>query len=300
MSADDDLERETVSASPGDLLAAGRAAEMLTVAEAARHLKLSVAQVEALEAGEFDRLPGPVFVRGFVRNYARLLKLDPEELLRRIEPELGGRASSPEAPPSKDIPFPPPAPRRWPVFALLALIVVVLLAVHEFYWSERPLAPPGLIAPTPLRVERPPTVSANEKMDASPAAANPVSVDPGEPVLPLPAAPDKRTMQEVAPLATKEMAQEAATPVPAATPVVASHGVVHLQFDDEAWVEIRDRSGKTIFSQLNASGTEKRVRGAPPLALVIGNAHGVRVSYNDRPVDLTRYTRVDIARLVLE
>src|SRR5262245_2872697 len=84
----------------GTLLGAAREAQNLTVAEVARHLKLSVHQVEALEAGEYHRLPGPVFVRGFIRNYARLLKIDPEQLLSAAEslPQVEQR---PAAPPSQ-------------------------------------------------------------------------------------------------------------------------------------------------------------------------------------------------------
>ena len=64
----------------GGRLAEARKAQNLTTADVARQLKLSVWQVEALEAGGYQRLPGPIFVRGFIRNYARLVKLDPNEL----------------------------------------------------------------------------------------------------------------------------------------------------------------------------------------------------------------------------
>ena len=55
-----------------------------------------------------------------------------------------------------------------------------------------------------------------------------------------------------------------------------------------------------IFSQLNRRGTEERVTGTPPLSLVVGNAHGVRLTYDDQPVDLAPHTKVDVARLTLE
>ncbi len=76
MSESDNQTAGTVA--PGAALAAAREALNLSVAEVARQLKLSVSQIEALEAGAYEKLPGPVFVRGFIRNYARLLRLDPE------------------------------------------------------------------------------------------------------------------------------------------------------------------------------------------------------------------------------
>ena len=59
---------ETEIASPGRRLAEARQAQNLTTADVARQLKLSVWQVDALEAGRYHQLPGPIFVRGFIRN----------------------------------------------------------------------------------------------------------------------------------------------------------------------------------------------------------------------------------------
>ncbi len=44
----------------------------------------------------------------------------------------------------------------------------------------------------------------------------------------------------------------------------------------------------------------QEVSGLPPLSVVVGNAHGVKMTYGDQPVDLARHTKIDVARLVLE
>ena len=75
---------------------------------------------------------------------------------------------------------------------------------------------------------------------------------------------------------------------------------IRLVFEGESWVEIKDGSGATIYSRLNPEGTERVVRGVPPFSLVIGNAHGVKLTYRDRAVDLEPHTRVDVARITLE
>jgi cytoskeleton protein RodZ len=75
---------------------------------------------------------------------------------------------------------------------------------------------------------------------------------------------------------------------------------VEFSCETESWVEIRDASGEVIFSALNAAGTRRVVQGAAPLTVVIGNASGVRLSFNSAPVNLAPYTRVDVARLTLE
>jgi cytoskeleton protein RodZ len=96
----------------------------------------------------------------------------------------------------------------------------------------------------------------------------------------------------------------AAPSVPSTTAAAARRGpgeqVVRLRFARESWVQIRDRSGRKIFSKLNAPGTEQTVSGLPPLQLIVGNANGVQVTHNEQPVNLGPHTKVNVARLTLE
>jgi len=273
-------------AATGVALKAARAAQNLSVAEVARQLRLSVSQVEALEAGAFDRLPGPVFVRGFIRNYARLLKIDADGILREIEGGLAIPQARVDAPPSQDIPYPSAGGRRWPGYVLAVLLLTAGLVAYEFYWNE----------PTPATVNKPlavPKVVVAVRAPEVPPAADTVAA-PAAVQEPGPAG------EPAAPAAT-----DAPKPLPAASPQSdappgTGEAEVRLVFDDNSWVQIRDRSGKTIFSRLNAGGTEQRVSGSPPFTLIVGNARGVRLTYNDRPIDLARYIKVDVARLTLE
>ena len=75
---------------------------------------------------------------------------------------------------------------------------------------------------------------------------------------------------------------------------------VRFVFEEESWVEVRDRNDTVIFYQLNPSGTVRRVAGLPPLTVVVGNAQGVKMTYAGQPVDLTRHTKIDVARLTLQ
>ncbi|MCC7486127.1 MAG: helix-turn-helix domain-containing protein [Burkholderiales bacterium] len=300
-----ELEREAPGdAAPGAVLREARESRNLTVADVARQLKLSVNQVEALEAGEFERLPGAVFVRGFVRNYARFLKLDAEPLLRAVVARLPHEEPRPAAPPSQDIPFPGPAPRRWRWVAAALALIVAAMAIYEFIAGSETAAPPastGSAAPAP-----------------APSAAAPVHAVPARPAAEAagpvgPAAAGSREVKDAGPPAAAPGAGGAAAAEgEGAAPIdrggaraedaapAAGEKVVHMIFSAESWVEIRDHSGRPIFSRLNRPGTEQRVSGRPPLALVVGNAHGVRLTYDERPVNLAAHTRVDVARLTLE
>ena len=286
---------EALSAAPGGRLAQARQLQNLSAADVARQLKLSVWQVEALETGHFDKLPGPVFVRGFIRNYARLLKLDPEELLRSAGDSLPHPAPRPETPSSQDIPFPTAETRRWPGYAIAAAVLVAGLAFYEFYLNEPESAVtrPVAVAPAPVPVAPPPREAAVPPAPAETGTPATGAAPAGRPTLTAVASAIS-TARDAAPTAAGSPLHESDRP---AQP---GERQVRMIFDQECWVEIRDRNGKTIFYQLNRPGTEQLVNGLPPLTLVVGNAHGVRLSYDDRPVDLARHTKIDVARLILQ
>jgi cytoskeleton protein RodZ len=61
----------------------------MTLAEAAEKTRIRRAYLEALEADRFDALPGEAYLKGFLRSYAGLLKLDPEALLERSQDRVG-------------------------------------------------------------------------------------------------------------------------------------------------------------------------------------------------------------------
>ena len=76
-------------ASVGDQLRQARESQGLTVPEVVDQTKMKTDQVQALESGDWSIFAARVYTRGFVRNYATLLKLDPEALLNDLDVELG-------------------------------------------------------------------------------------------------------------------------------------------------------------------------------------------------------------------
>jgi cytoskeletal protein RodZ len=75
----------------GNILRDAREMKGLTVAEVQERTRISAHYLEAMEQGEYHLLPTPVHVRGFLRNYARFLDLDPDPLLERYEANRNGR-----------------------------------------------------------------------------------------------------------------------------------------------------------------------------------------------------------------
>lgn len=246
----------------GAELLRAREARGLSLADVAQQLKFAPRQLEALEQERFELLPGRTFARGMVRSYARLLKLDPEPLVER----MAGRLDAPDANRLAEryrepVPFSDSARRSTLLYLGLSVGILALGGGVAYEWHQERGAAQRLafVAPVPLVVEPP---------RPDPVPAKTVSAaPPGE-------------------------GQDAPNVAPGSRRLV-------LQVDQEAWIEVKDGADRLLLSSLNPAGTERVVQGKPPFSLVIGNAQHVRVIYNDRPVDLQPYVKVEVARFTL-
>jgi cytoskeleton protein RodZ len=272
----------------GQELAAAREARGLALADVAQSLKFAPRQLEALEQERFDALPGATFARGMVRSYARLLKLDPEPLVERIS----GRCEIPDsnrlaARYHQPVPFSDNARRSTFVYLGLSVGVLALVGGVAYEWQqERVAAAKGPQKPTAVAKAAPREV---------PRTAPVVPVQ--QAAAPTPAVPEKA--KTPAPEKTKVVAA-----IPAVTPEkpkVVSTGPNRLivRTEGEAWIEIKDSADRMLVSSLNPAGSERVVRGRPPYQLVIGNASNVRITYDDKLIDLAPHTKQDVARLTV-
>jgi cytoskeleton protein RodZ len=273
----------------GAQLKAAREAAGLSLDQVAQQLKLAPRQVRALEEENFGMLPGRTFTRGFMRNYARLLNLDPDLLVAHL-PDAA-HAPSLESPPlhstGTTMAELPTAHARAPSFGrwLIPLVLVasiVAAAGYEWYRGR----PVGVAAP-PRSAET-----------APPAAPN-TSTTP----LPNPVVPDSGAPAPAAPPATSGQSAPDGTAQPASTPQAAAAGaadaVLVVRYEGPSWTEIRDSAGRMLISRLVDADSVEPFDGAPPFSIVIGNARAVTLVYRGQPVDLAPYTRLNVARLVL-
>src|SRR6478735_6808823 len=123
-------------ASVGEQLRAAREKQGLSIAQIADRTKLRSDHVRALEAGNFDVFAAPVYVRGFVRSYANLLRLDSAGVLRELEAELSHSTRLQEStllikptPTAVDVLMLQLSKVRW---GITVVVVLMALAVYLF------------------------------------------------------------------------------------------------------------------------------------------------------------------------
>ncbi len=282
---------------PGELLAARRQALDLSIEDVSQRVRLAPRQIIALEANDFDALPGAATLRGFIRSYAKLLGLDSAPLVAMLPQEptpaldaVGARRPLP-ASGFRPRRYGPSTQhrrgaRRMAGFAAVVLVFVGTLAFVAYRKDWLPSA-----APQPEQVT---TAS-----DASAIAVG--HADGGsEPSSAKSEAPAQSTPEQAS-VATSGVTSVTAAPTPAtlapATPAAAT-AALQLNARQDAWVEvIAIRGEKKLFSKLMRAGSTELVPVNEPVTLLVGNVSGIDAVFRGQSLNLAGVARDNVARL---
>ncbi len=310
--------------SPGLRLTAARQRAGLSVGDIAAKMRMSVQQIDAIERGDYAKLPTGTFLRGFVRSYAKLVGLDPEIMLTLLEETHADSRRPSIVVPTQNIQMATPGERYSNPRARILLVLALVIAVSgggAYWWLQiRPkTAERGDRSPTKVTVAAPQPVA--DPMPAASATANDV-------VQPLqssqadanatPSGTSDSISKNIA--ATAQDAPVAPVPQPApltqtTAPLAPAPGAaarsdkptvprgsssLRFSFNGESWVEVVDGSGKTILSRKFQPSQAETIVAKLPVSVVIGNATVARLQYNDLDFDLTPHTRVSVARFTLK
>ena len=319
---------------PGAQLKAQREAMGLSVDQIADQLKLAPRQVAALEAGDYAALPNMAVTRGFVRAYAKVVKLDAAPLVAMIEvnPVAGHETATPVrrekiSATFSESRFPSltersSKPAGWLMGAAVVAVVVavagayqagllpnVLNAVKDGAPSAsapaagtpalETVAKPGadtapLISPNVPLVSVPPADAAPGAGAGTTAGVNPVV--PG-------AAPVAASPAPALPAAPAVAAPALATPAapaaaPAATPAAASgSATLVLKFTDDSWVEIRRPGKPSLIARLVKAGSTEQFEINDAALLIVGKPGNVQATLRGQPLALPEVPGGTIARV---
>jgi len=310
----------TGKATPGALLAAQREAMGWTVEQIADQLKLAVRQVKALEAGDYAALPNMAVTRGFVRAYAKVLKMDAAPLVAMID------ADAPPGPevvvPRKDLSakfsesrFPSMTGRSSGASSwLIGAAVVVAVGGAAAYAYQSGLIPASLFERKEEEVK---VVEAAPSMDTTlvkPGEENTALQDKNVPLISVPpqseqaAAPaDAPTVPEPTPAPTPAPVAAAPAPTPAPAPAAptpavsaTANGVGHqlvLKVNEDSWVEIRRPGTTPMISRLVKAGSTETFDIKDPALLIVGKPGGVQATLAGAPLPLPNIPGGTISRV---
>ena len=321
---------------PGETLRQARENKNWSLPDVALRLNLTVTSLSNLETGNFDKLPGHTFARGYIRAYAKLMDLDQASLVNQFDQYTGtdGKGSNVHALGRIE----EPVRLSHNILRIVSLLLLIALVGGGFVWWQDQAAmrgkEPASIGMEHVEVESADGTTQSHPLDepedqavadAQNGNSAPLPLNNSEPVAPaVPATPSASTTTATAPATTAtapvHTATTPATPVaptrtpstptatapavaPTATaeaaPVPAGSGQVQVQFTADCWTQVTDGNGKVLTSGLKRKGDSIDVNGKPPLTLRLGYARAAQVSYNGQPVDVAPFTSGETARLKL-
>lgn len=270
----------------------------------ARQLHLTIQAVRALEENDLDKLPPPVYVRGFLRSYARLVDMPEDEV-------VGALPVQPGAPKPSDLFIPaasatPSRYWRWVPVALglgamggLASLALPYIGqqVAEHRQPEPEIllqaATDGAGAPALVPLPLAPAPTPEPTVVASSPVPVPAAATPQPSGGPSPLPPAAQAVESPPPAAAEPPrpdVQQAPAPIPApaAAPLEAPvppppPDSLVLRFTGESWASVTDATGRRLLYEAGTPGATKTVSGRLPLKVTLGRPANVSLEFNGQP-----------------
>lgn len=266
---------------PGERMQQARLALELSIDAVAARLKISAANLLALEADQYERLPGETFVRGYIRAYAKLLGIDCDaaltcyknylQALRDTTVQVTLANGTPNATLSLK-------KRRQIAVALTAIVIVVVLSVIFSLSDSGDLA---LGANTALTNDKEMPAAELSTLNDKGVGENAQLIDD--------AAIDQKTAVEVISDAreVKALASASTTAVVERSPLLTSKDdQIVLTFTSECWVEITDARSDVLFTDIKRAGESLSLRGKAPFNVMLGDVRSASIVLNGEPVSI--------------
>lgn len=314
---------------PGETLRQARESKNWSLPDVALRLNLTVTSLSNLEAGQFDKLPGHTFARGYVRAYAKVLELDQAALVTQFDQYTGTDSAGSSVHALGRIEEPVRLSHN--ILRIVSLLLLIVLVGGGFFWWQDQTSlrgkdsglslehvevesADGTTQIHPLDEPEDQAVVEAQTTDSAPLALNPATPaasTPAQAPVQTPAAPSSTTppasstataptnsVPATAPSApTVAPAQSAPATAPEAA--IAGAGQVSISFTADCWTQVTDSTGKVLYMGIKHKGDSLDVSGKPPLNVRLGAAAGAQVSYNGMPVDVAPFTSGATARLKL-
>ncbi|HVO83037.1 MAG TPA: RodZ domain-containing protein [Syntrophobacteria bacterium] len=297
----------------GEYLRSERLNRGISLEEISRDTRISTRMLQAIEDGNTESLPAGVLVKGFLRAYAQKIGLDPETVILRYQDlyeEEGARREALEKFHERFRPV--PTRRRFLVPGTTAALVICLLLAWLLSPRDRhQTAPPSTKAPAVVPQEAPPAPLPVEPAPASLPLPSPPSIQPAPLAVPPPmretdfpsaapsaglsepatsAAPSGRATPAVTPTPNPVSALPPRTgaPPPTQSAPTASVGqppeyMLRGEVTETTWLKISVDNGKEL-EYLLQPGEQVRWQAKSSFSLLVGNAAGLRLFLNDRPL----------------
>ena len=305
--------------SPGDRLQQARLHKGLTIEQVGEKLKIPASYIDIIDRSQFEKLPGLMFARGYIRSYARVVGLDADELIDSFDQFTGDNSqNTPKLSEGKDVEIRRQVSPVVSIGGVVSVVCILLVIAFSYYnWGGGQDSPASsevadeyvpsepAVAQTPAIIEKNPLEKGSleegslEESTAAPDESEPVS----EPLV------DSSTSKETYPSDNSEtfpvdaLSNEASTvepgepeiaeaneaePVAPAEPAVAEEPRLVVRFSADCWIQVRDMRGRNLYTDVQKAGSSLELEVPSAIQVRFGNVPGVQsVTFNGEPVEVT-------------
>lgn len=303
----------TPAQSPGQLLKDGREKLGFSQKEIASQLNLQTEIIDAVEKDAKDRLPAPTYVRGYIRNYAKLVKLDAEELIKLYEndaagpPEIIPEIKSHTQASSADKPV-----KAVTYLITFALVLLVIAWLQSHYVVEKATTSENVTSETPnetgameeyqeLPPYPPPDSSySSEIKNTEEESSNETGLSVNS-QQPLPGISENivGTLELPTSEENTETTGNISETDQAGDSLLPSGDEIEFTLKKESWIEVYDSGNKRLYMGLAKPGDDLKISGTAPFDVLLGYSPGVKVLFNGKPFDPEPHSHSGIARFKL-
>ncbi len=286
---------------PGQILRLHREKLKLTPQDIAKRIHLDIKIIEAIEDDSSEGMPTAIYVRGYLRSYAKIVDADADKIIELYN------SDSPPPPPEILPEVKPPSQvssNDKPVKAFTYLITLGLVLLLLIWYQSNFIVEPKLN----IEKENTPTtingVDVTYKIIHHPDSwqspkNNPEEINE-ETITPESAIQDSSTEVDGLNEENSETTPLEITDNNLSSPVLGEGSdSIEIVLTSDSWIEIVDAMNNKLFHDLATAGEEFTIKGTAPFNVTLGFSKGVTLKFNGTPFDIESHSKSGVARFTL-
>ncbi len=307
---DEQVAEQTQATGPGTMLKEARVARGLSIEEVATRLNLKPANIQSLETEVFEQRISITFIRGYYKNYAKLLDVAPQQVLEAFDALNAAKQE-----PAKLQSFSRKVAKQASDDRLMLVsyvILAIIIAMVVVWWlqqsnSSEPISTSAIVTAEPA------TSQPQQEQSALTAASEPnipEQVPQDEPELPAQVIEQPQQSS----VDVQRQAEPGATEVTDSSPddtvaedvlaaatqdILPTEAELVFQFSADCWVNIVDATGEAIAYGVKVAGRTMPVSGVPPFEVTLGAPEAVQINFDGEAVDMSQFPKGRSAKFTL-
>jgi cytoskeleton protein RodZ len=281
--------------SAGKVLAEARKSQSKTIEDVSASLNLSAGQVRAIELDQSEGLPEETYIRGYIRSYAKLLGINPDDVLQVYAQNNG------EGYPVSLGTMPTEMSRKEAgdrssllSFYNIGIALVVAICIGFLMYSEmipNPFAASSTQSEQPSELIQDNSVEEGQALDFQglDSEANEVGSQTD---------PDADTEEQEQ--GSNELSNDTAGEATATAATNPDENTIRLTFTQSSWLDVRDESNEKLAYQSYDRGDILELKSVGKMHVFIGNADGVEVQVNGEEFDVEAHREGVYAKFSIE